>query len=137
MSATTQILEFLDTPKSPLGQSRYGIEDVLGNMRAKDMSLDQLQHYTANRGACERYKDEETVFEEFTRLAKQADEETTDQFARISNSRFDRATTEKLGAEVPVPGPDRQRVTRIAYGMLRDGWGEGHVRHALGTLGAA
>lgn len=142
ISARDQILDYLDGPKR---EDRYH-RTALDDMRLGDVSTVQLQHYLASRRRLEEHLDEESVFDELCRLAMQADEETIDAFDRITqtavgvgNNSFLKA--EKLAAQTAslstFVGIPRDRLTRIAKGMLEDGWTEDQVRYAIGTLGVA
>jgi hypothetical protein len=138
MRATDQILDYLDAPKSAVNRNRYSIDDTLGDMRARDMSPDQLGHYWVNRQLREQFKHEESVFEELVRLARQADRETTDEFIRLSFEDADDIRSRKLAFEAVGTGVDERVLVTVAYGMLHeDGWAESEVRYALGTLGKA
>ncbi len=137
MRATDQILDLI----GPKREDRYH-RTALDETRLGDASTDQLQHYLACRRQLEEHLDEESVFDELCRLAMQSDEETCDWFDRITNERSQRATfhdlAEKLVAEVsPVGDVAPDRLTRIALGMLEDGWAEHEVAYALGTLETA
>jgi hypothetical protein len=79
-SAVAQIFEHLDLSTR---EDRYH-RTALDDMRLGDVTTEQLQHYLACRRQLENRLDEETVFEEITRLSLQADEETQDAFDRIS-----------------------------------------------------
>jgi hypothetical protein len=107
---------------------------ALGDMRADDLTVDQLQHYLVNRQFREGFKDEETVFDELVRLAKQADDETTDAFVRVSNEEADDRRARKLAFDAVGCGAPERVLIEVAYGMLQDGWAESQVRYALGTL---
>jgi hypothetical protein len=115
--ASAQIIEYLDGPKQ---EDRYHRTE-LDSMRLGDVSTDRLQHYLACRRRMEEHLDEETVFDELCRLAMQSDEETNDWFNRITKPGVQRV--------------DQGRLTRIAAGMIEDGWAEHQVAYALATLG--
>jgi hypothetical protein len=122
------------------GEDRYH-RTALDNMRLGEVSTEQLRHALWCRIELERL-DGETVAEELYRLALQACEETTDAFARITNLRFDKSRAERLASEakakvLPMGSIDQRILTRIAYGMLRDGWAEHQVAYGLSTLGAS
>ncbi len=108
---------------------------ALDLMRLGDVTTAQLNHYLACRRRMEEHLDEETVFDVLTRLARQADEETTDAFARIANRKSCLRRACILAAATPDNGVVERTLARIAYGMLQDGWAESRVTYALGTLG--
>lgn len=132
LSPRDQIFEYLDGPKV---EDRYH-RTVLDGMPLGKATTDQIQHYLANRRVLEDHLDEETVFDELCRLNRQADEETTDAFARTSQS-IDKRRAQQLAAEAPDNGIAERSIVQIAYGMLRDGWAENQVRYALTTLAEA
>jgi hypothetical protein len=133
VKATDQILEYLDGPKR---EDRYH-RTALDDMKLGDVTTGQLGHYLACRRVMEEHLDEETVFDELCRLSRQADDETCDAFARITNGEFDRRRAEKLVFTAVNTNVDTHILVQIAYGMLRDGWAEHQVEYALGTLDAA
>jgi len=135
-SSRTQNLAHLDGPKQrdrhhrPKREDRYH-RTALDDMRLGDVTTEQLQHYLGCRRHLEQHLDEESVFDEIVRLAAQADDETTD-LVGFTN----RCRARKLAHEATV-GVDKERLAKIAFGMLRDGWSESQVAYALGTLRSA
>jgi len=126
VSDSGQSPEFFDALQ---WEDRYH-RTALDDMRLGDVNTDQLAHYLACRRELEEHLDEESVFEELVRLARQADEETNDKFVRITT----KALAENLAVEATVTNVPKERLASIAFGMLCDGWTEDEVRYALGTL---